>query len=47
MPDQQPPDISLVDFFARSPLANITLELPTRDVGDDPHREMCMCECAT
>jgi hypothetical protein len=44
MPDQQPPETSLVDFFAQSPLAKTTLELPTRDAGDDQHREVRLCE---
>lgn len=44
MPDQQPPEISLVDFFAQSPLAKTTLELPTRDAGDDQHLEVHLCE---
>ena len=44
MPDQQLPETSLVDFFAQSPLAKTTLELPTRDAGDDQHREVHLCE---
>lgn len=40
MTDQQLTEMSLVDFFAQSPLANITLELPTRDAGDDQHRQV-------
>ena len=44
MPDQQLPATSLVDFFAQSPLAKTTLELPTRDAGDDQHREVSFGE---
>lgn len=40
MPDQQLPEMSLVDFFAHSPLVNIKLELQMRDAGDDQHREV-------